>query len=87
MDKKLKVTKESDTGMNMQFQDTRNGHIMSKTELISRLKSGNSAYNKDYFVNKTGDGKEYVSSKPDGSKKNNLDWEKSEGLWNMKPSD
>jgi hypothetical protein len=46
---------------------------MSKTELISRLKSGNSAYNKDYFVNKTGDGKEYVSSKPDGSKKNNLD--------------
>ena len=35
MDKKLKVTKESDTGMNMQFQDTRNGHIMSKTELIN----------------------------------------------------
>ncbi len=45
---KLVVTKETKTGRNVEFQDTRNNRIMSDRELISRLKTGNSSYNEDY---------------------------------------
>ena len=38
---KLIVTKETKTGRNVQFQDTRNNRIMSDKELISRLKNPN----------------------------------------------
>lgn len=69
---KLIVTRETKTGRNVQFQDTRNNRIMSDKELISRLKTGNSSYNEDYYVKHDKNRKEYVSSKPDGNEKNNL---------------
>lgn len=69
---KLKVTKETKTGRNVEFQDTRNNRIMSDKELISRLKTGNSIYNEDYCVKHDKNGNEYISSKPDGNEKNNL---------------
>lgn len=71
---KLIVTKETKTGRNVQFQDTRNNRIMSDKELISRLKTGNSSYNEDYCVKHDKNHKEYISSKPDGNKNNNLEW-------------
>lgn len=69
---KLKVTKETKTGRNVEFQDTRNNRIMSNKELISRLKTGNSVYNENYCVKHDKNGNEYISSKPDGNEKNNL---------------
>lgn len=69
---KLKVTKETKTGRNVEFQDTRNNRIMSNKELISRLKTGNLVYNEDYCVKHDKNGNEYISSKPDGNEKNNL---------------
>ena len=45
---------------------------MSDRELISRLKTGNSSYNEDYCVKHDKNGREYISSKPDGNEKNNL---------------
>ncbi len=69
---KLIVTKETKTGRNVQFQDTRNNRIMSDKELISRLKTGNSSYNEDYCIKHDKNRKKYVSSKPDGNEKNNL---------------
>ena len=69
---KLIVTKESKTGRNIEFQDTRNNRIMSDRELISRLKTGNSSYNEDYCLKHDKNGKEYISSKSDGNVKNNL---------------
>ena len=69
---KLIVTKENQIGRNIQFQDTRNNRIMSDKELISRLKTGNSSYNEDYCIKHDKNHKEYVSSKPDGNKYNNL---------------
>ena len=69
---KLIVTKETKTGRNVQFQDTRNNRIMSDKELISRLKTGNSTYNEDYCVKHDKNRKEYVYSKPKKKKKNNL---------------
>lgn len=69
---KLIVTKETDTGRNIEFQDTRNNRIMTDSELISRLKTGNSSYNEDYCVKHDKNGREYVASKPDGKLNNNL---------------
>lgn len=69
---KLVVTKENKTGRNIEFQDTRNNRKMTNTDLISRLKTGNSSYNEDYYINTDKNGKKYVSSKPDGKEKNNL---------------
>ena len=69
---KLIVTKENSTGRNLVFQDTRNHQSITNTDLIRRLKKGNSAYNSDYYVNRDKNGKEYVASKPDGKEENNL---------------
>lgn len=68
----LKVTKETKTGKNIEFQDTRNNKKMSNKELINRLEIGKSFYNNDYCVKHDKNGNKYVASKPDGSKKNNL---------------
>lgn len=68
----LKVTKENATGRNIEFQDTRNNQIITSRELIRRLKTGNSSYNTSYCVKHDKNGKEYVSSKPDSNKNNNL---------------
>ena len=38
----LKVTKESKTGRNLEFQDTRNNLKMTNQNLINRLEKGNS---------------------------------------------
>ncbi len=70
--KMLEVTKETETGRNIEFQDTRNHQKMTNKELISRLETGNSAYNSYYFIKRDKNGIKYVSSKPDGNEKNNL---------------
>lgn len=73
MDKaKLKVTKETKTGKNIEFQDTRNNKKMTDRQLIKQLETGNSSYNDDYSVKHDKNGNKYVASKPDRSKKNNL---------------
>ena len=69
---KLKVTKETKTGRNIEFQDTRNNQKLSNKKLISRLETGNSSYNDDYCVKHDKNGNKYVASKPDRSEKNNL---------------
>lgn len=68
----LEVTKESKTGRNLEFQDTRNHQKIKDKELISRLETGKSAYNEDYCVKHDKNGVKYVASKPDGNDKNNL---------------
>lgn len=71
MAKKLKVISESDTGLNLVFQNTGNNEIMTKDELVSRLETGKSMYNNDYYIKHQGDNK-YVVSKPDNNKNDNL---------------
>ena len=68
---KLVVIKETKTGENIEFQNTGNNEILSKSELIYRLEKGNSSYNEDYYI-KHQNGNKYIVSKPDGDKKNNL---------------
>lgn len=67
----LKVTKESNTGRNLEFQNTGNNEKLTSNELVKRLKTGNSAYNDGYYI-KHQNGQKYIVSKPDGNEKNNL---------------
>lgn len=69
---KLRVTKETRTGRNIEFQDTRNHKKMSNKELINRLSTGNSAYNDDYCIKHDKNGNKYVASKPDNNTNNNF---------------
>lgn len=72
MGKTVKVTKETKTGRNIEFQDTRNNHKMNLKEFVTRIESGNSKYSEDYYV-RVQNGKKTPVSKPDGKKSNNLD--------------
>ena len=67
----LKVTKESNSGKNLEFQNTGNNEKLTANELIKRLETGNSAYNDGYYI-KHQNGQKYIVSKPDGNEKNNL---------------
>lgn len=67
----LKVTKESSSGRNLEFQNIGNNEKLTASELINRLETGNSAYNDRYYI-KHQDGKKYIVSKSDGKEKNNL---------------
>lgn len=53
---KLKVTKESETGENLEFQNIGNNEKLTSNELIKRLETGNSVYNEGYYI-KHQDGK------------------------------
>lgn len=67
----LKVTKESETGRNLEFQNIGNNEKLTATQLINRLETGKSVYNEGYYI-KHQDGEKYIVSKPDGKEKNNL---------------
>lgn len=69
--KMVKVISETNSGRNKVFQDTRNNHIMTDKEFISRIKNENSAYHDNYYVRKI-NGIETAVSKPNGIKNDNL---------------
>ena len=67
MAKKIKVTKESDTGRNEKFQKP-NGEEVSRSKLVKEIKEGN---HPGYHIRKI-NGVETPVSNPDGKEKNNL---------------
>lgn len=69
---RLRVTKETASGRNVEFQDIRNKQRMSNKELINRLQTGKSSYNDNYCIKHDKNGNKYTASKPDRSTKNNL---------------
>lgn len=69
MAKTVEVIKESPSGRNQRFKDTRNGKIMSRLEFVKQIQGGNYP---DYYVREINDLTTPVS-KPDGKKSNNLD--------------
>ena len=68
---KIRKIKETETGRNIMFQGIDNHHIMSRQELVDRIKKPDSVYNNFYYVRKI-NGIDTPVSKPDGNKKNNL---------------
>lgn len=67
--KRVSVTKESDSGRNLQFHDNRGGGNMSRAEFVKKIEAGQ--YPK-YHVRKINGVKTPVSN-PDKSAANNLD--------------
>lgn len=68
MGNKVKVIKESDTGLNQKFVDTKTGKEMTRGKFVEEIKKGN--YD-DYHVRKV-NGKNIPASNPDSKKQNNL---------------
>ena len=69
MPKRIKVVQESDTGRNEKFRDNQTGTVMSRSELVRKIESGQYP---NYHIRKINDVKTPVSN-PDSSKNNNLD--------------
>lgn len=69
MNKRLKVVKESETGLNQKFQDTKTKDILTRGEVNKRIKAGEYP---DYHTAKI-NGHNVPRRNPDRSKTNNLD--------------
>jgi len=65
---RLEVTKESESGRNQRFRDTKTGEEMSRAETVRKIKQGDY---KDYHVRKIG-GVLTPASNPNRSEKDNL---------------
>lgn len=72
MPKVVKTTKENSSGRNIKFLDTKTNKEMTRAEFVKEIKKSNSKYDNDYYVRKQ-NGLDTPVSKPDSSKRNNLD--------------
>lgn len=69
---KLKVSKESTSGLNTEFVNVETGRRIPLEQAIAQISKGNKNYEKYQVVNKA-DGTTYIRSKADGIKKNNIE--------------
>lgn len=65
---RLKVVRESDSGRNLEFQDTKTGKIMSRGQTADRIDEGKYPG----YHNRKIDGLRTPTSNPDKKEKNNL---------------
>ena len=70
--KKLRMTQETDTGLNTKFVNIESGRQVTREHVIKQIEKGNPSYS-DYHVVKNPNGPNYVRSNPDGKAKNNLE--------------
>ena len=68
--KRLEVTKESDSGRNLEFIDKITGEKFTRPKIVERIKKGDYS---DYHIRKV-NGLETPVSNPDGKEGNNLGW-------------
>ena len=68
---KLKVSKQTETGLNVEFVNIETNRTIGLEQAIGQIKKGNPNY-KDYIV-VNNSGTEYIRSKPDSSTKNNIE--------------
>ena len=66
---RVKVTKESDSGRNQRFRDTRTGQEMTRAQFVKKIETGQYP---NYHVRKINKIKTPVSN-PDNTTNNNLD--------------
>lgn len=69
---KLKVCKESCTGLNTEFVNLETGRHIPLEQAITQIRKGNPSY-KAYETVDLPNGTTYVRSKPDNSKSNNIE--------------
>lgn len=68
----LKVSKQSNTGLNTEFVNVDSGRHISLNHAIRQIKNGNPNYKNYQTVNLT-NGTTYIRSKTDGCTKNNIE--------------
>lgn len=68
----LKVSNESETGLNTEFINTDSGRHMSLEHVIEQIENGNKNYT-GYQTVTNPNGTTYIRSKPDGNKNNNIE--------------
>lgn len=68
MPKRIKVTKESDTGRNLEFHDNFTGKDMTRSQFVKEINYGNY----DNYTVKKINNLDTPVSKPDSSRNNNL---------------
>ncbi len=66
---RVKVIRESNTGRNERFRDTKTGNEMTRNQFVKAIDNG--TYSADYYNRKI-NGVMTPVSKPDGNTKNNL---------------
>ena len=69
---KLKVSKESASGLNPEFVNVETGRSIPLEQSVTQISKGNKNYENYQVVNKS-DGTTYSRSKADGIKKNNIE--------------
>ena len=69
---KLKVSKESASGLNTEFVNVETGRRIPLEQAVAQISKGNKNYENYQVVNKS-DGTTYIRSKADGIKKNNIE--------------
>ena len=69
---KLKVSKESASGLNTEFVNVETGRHIPLEQAVAQISKGNKNYKNYQVVNKS-DGTTYIRSKADGIKKNNIE--------------
>ena len=69
---KLKVSKESASGLNTEFINKETGRKIKLNDALRQVKKGNPNY-KDYIAVKNPNGTEYLRSKPNKSKTDNIE--------------
>lgn len=71
-EKNLKKLTENDTGLNTSFTNTNTGRTITLPNAIEQIEKGNPTYDPYVVVTKS-DGSQYIRSKPDSSKNNNIE--------------
>lgn len=69
---KLRVKKESSTGLNTMFVNEESGRTFSLNHVINQIERGNKNY-ENYHVVHMSNGTNYVRSNADGRKNNNIE--------------
>ena len=69
---KLKVSKESTTGLNTEFVNVETGRHIPLAQAVAQINKGNKNYENYHVVNKA-NGTTYIRSNADGLRRNNIE--------------
>lgn len=67
----IKVTKQTDTGLNIEFKNADTGYRFTLDHAINQINNGNPSF-KDYHTVDRG-GVTYIRSNPDSKRNNNIE--------------
>jgi len=70
--KNLKMTQQTESGLNVEFVNLNSGRHISRQQAIAQIEKGNPSYD-GYHIVKNPNGSDYIKSNPDSKPGNNLE--------------